>query len=338
MNFHRGFDEWRWIRGQEGDAYNSEPFLDLEPYTSRSGKCNRSVLRRYLSNTSGRQAEEDYFGPRVFSEAERWIRDNRNADSFFLCVDSFDPHEPWDPPQEYVDLYDPGYSGKRVIAPMYRDWQEYLNEEELQHMKALYAAEITMVDRWFGRFMRAMDETDVRGDTLVAVISDHGHQMGEHGPTGKLPRGLYPELMDIPLMVSDPLGEGQGRRIPGFVYNHDLFPTVLSYLDLEAPMRPDGIDLRPLMREENSSLRSHVTSGFNDFFWIRDSDYALIHSSRGAGDSLFNLKQDPGQETDISEEEPDEIARLTNLLLEDAAGSLPNYIEMIKAAKQDWAM
>jgi arylsulfatase A-like enzyme len=338
MNFHRGFDEWRWIRGQEADAYNSNLWLDLDPYTSSSGMCNKGVLRRYLANTSKRQREEDYFAPKVFSEAERWMRENRNAERFFLCIDSFDPHEPWDPPQRYLDLYDPDYEGKEVIAPMYREWDDYLNWEELKHMKALYAAEVTMVDRWFGRFMEAMEELELRKDTLVAVISDHGHQLGEHGPTGKLPRALYPELMDIPLMISDPLGEGTGGRIPGFVYNHDLFPTILSYLGLHGPVEAQGIDLRPLIRGEDPSTRSHATSAFNDFFWARDSEFALIHSSTGGGDRLYDLDRDPEQVNDISGERPDEVERLRALILEDAGGPLPDYAEMIRSAKKDWTM
>ena len=34
---------------------------------------------------------------------------------FFLWIDSFDPHEPFDPPQAYADLYCPGYQGKDFI-------------------------------------------------------------------------------------------------------------------------------------------------------------------------------------------------------------------------------
>jgi arylsulfatase A-like enzyme len=338
MNFHRGFDEWRWIRGQEGDAYNSNPVLDLEPYTSEAGMCNKKILSRYLSNTSGRREERDYFGPRVFSEAERWIRENHDVDRFFLCIDSFDPHEPWDPPEKYVDLYDPGYTGKNVIAPMYRDWQDYLSEDELKHMKALYAAEVTMVDHWFGKFMHALEETEYSKNTLVAVISDHGHQLGEHGTTGKLPRGLYPELMDIPLIISEPGGEGRGKRVPGMVYNHDLFPTVLSYLDIAAPNEPDGIDLRPMISGEDTCPRDFVTSGYNDFFWIRDSGHTLIHNSRGMGDRLYDLKRDPNQAKDISEDKPHEVMRLKSLLLDDAGGPLPDYNDMVKAAKKDWTM
>jgi arylsulfatase A-like enzyme len=338
MNFHRGFDEWRWIRGQEGDAYNSSLVFDLKPHTTRSGMCNKNILRRYLANTSKRRSEEDYFAPRVFSEAERWIRENSGADRFFLCIDSFDPHEPWDPPQKYVDLYDPDYSGQSVITPMYRNWQDYLSEEELGHMRALYAAEVTMVDHWFGEFMRSLEETVASKEILLAVISDHGHQLGEHGATGKLPRGLYPELMDIPLMISGPDGEGRGKRVTDMVYNHDLFPTIISYLDLEAPSQPDGMNLRPLICGEKIGTRPYVTSGFNDFFWIRDSRYALIHNSRGKGDKLYDLKKDPNQDSDISKEEPQEVERLKSLLLEDAGHPLPNYTEMIKSAKRDWTM
>ena len=53
-----------------------------------------------------------------------------------LHVDTFDPHEPWDPPARYVDLYDPGYTGEAVIYPRYGS-TDVLSDAELHHCRAL---------------------------------------------------------------------------------------------------------------------------------------------------------------------------------------------------------
>ncbi len=45
-----------------------------------------------------------------------------------MVIDSFDPHEPWDPPEEYISLYDEGYEGKEPYAPVYGS-ADYLEEE-----------------------------------------------------------------------------------------------------------------------------------------------------------------------------------------------------------------
>ena len=66
-----------------------------------------------------RRSEKDYFAPQTFGTAIRWLEENASRDRFFLHIDTFDPHEPWDPPARYVDLYDPGYTGEAVIYPRY---------------------------------------------------------------------------------------------------------------------------------------------------------------------------------------------------------------------------
>jgi len=336
MNFHRGFDEWRWLRGQESDAFNSNLAASVEKHLSSSGKGNKKLLRKYLANTAGRREEKDWFAPKVFSEGMRWLRENRSAEKFFLCVDSFDPHEPWDPPQPYVDLYDPEYEGKEVITPMYRDWREYLSEDELRHMRALYAGEVTMVDRWFGKLIGVLDELELKENTLIVVISDHGHQLGEHGFTGKVPRGLYPELMEIPLIIRTPQGEGQGKHVSPLVYNHDIFPTILSFLELVVPDPPDGIDLKGVMLGESSRTRPYVTSGFNNYSWITDEKYTLICRSDGAEKELYDRGKDRKQSKNIVAEEAEEAERLYSLLIHEAGGRLPDYSSLVRRKAENW--
>ncbi len=325
MNFHRGFSEWRWIRGQEIDPFNSSLEEHIEPYLTASGKGNGKVLRRYLANTSFRQSEEDWFAAQVFRQSMDWLRRNQDADQFLLCVDSFDPHEPWDPPPRYVDLYDPDYDGKKVMHPRYRNWRDYLTARELQHMKARYAGEVTMVDYWLGNFLELLDTVSDPENTLLVLISDHGHQLGEHGPTGKVASGLYPELMDIPFLIRDPEGAGAGHHFGEFVYNHDIFRTVFSYLDISPPGTPDGMDLRPLIEHETERTREYVTSGFSSYGWIRDEDYCLIARAGSDDVRLYDLDEDPQQSENVAQDRPDEAKRLHRLLLSDAGGSLPDY-------------
>src|SRR5438270_844814 len=86
------------------------------------------------------------------------VMDNRHhaRAPFFMHLDVFDPHEPWDPPRHYVDLYDPGYDGPGIINPITGDANRY-SAAELRHIRALYAGEVTMVDRWLGWLLEAVD-------------------------------------------------------------------------------------------------------------------------------------------------------------------------------------
>jgi arylsulfatase A-like enzyme len=84
-NFHRGFHEWHWVRGQEADRYRSGPDVPEQRVARHmtgppgSDPALARFLATYLANTADRRQEADYFPARVFSEAARWIDDNRTV-------------------------------------------------------------------------------------------------------------------------------------------------------------------------------------------------------------------------------------------------------------------
>ncbi len=80
---------------------------------------NPEAVKKYLRIVSLRQSESDYFVAQTMSEAAKWLERNYRQEKFFLYVDTFDPHEPWDPPRWYVDRYDPEYRGEEIIYPVY---------------------------------------------------------------------------------------------------------------------------------------------------------------------------------------------------------------------------
>ena len=107
-------------------------------------------------------------------------------------MDFFDPHEPWDVPQWYVDMYDPNYAGEVVDYPQYAKWREFLTEDELKHCRALYAAEVTIIDRWVGKIFEKVEDSGLMENTVILFSTDHGFLLGEHGFIGKsLIRGEY---------------------------------------------------------------------------------------------------------------------------------------------------
>jgi len=234
FNYQRGFDAFEWVRGQENDHYRSYPRQVTLPCSREKLRMPDYTMVHYVRNTSNRRSEADYFVARTMAQAGDWLEENAREGPFFLWVDTFDPHEPWDPPQHYVDLYDPGYEGEEVIYPRYDFWQKFLTPEELNHCRALYAGEATMVDRWVGRLLDQIDTLGLRDDTAVIFTSDHGFLFGEHGVIGKsiiTEKGfeavhLYQEIARVPLLVRLPGGAGQ--RVQALVQSHDLMPTILE--------------------------------------------------------------------------------------------------------------
>jgi arylsulfatase A-like enzyme len=342
MNFHRGFRQWRWVRGQEVDLYRSRGLVTEEEVTAfmpdalagSDGEWWRALVRQHLANQRQRRGEEDCQAPRVFREAMQWLEDNRTMGPFFLLVDSFDPHEPWDPPRSYVEPYDPGYGGREVITPKYGPI-DYLSEAELKHMRALYAGEVTMVDRWLGLFLDRARELGMLEDTLLIVTSDHGHQIGEHGVTGKLSWGMWYELMDVPLFLRLPDGTGAGTRVDAFAQHHDIAPTVLAALGVEPADPMDGVDLAALA-DGRIAPREYVTSGFNNYSWYRDDRYCCIIRNDGADPRLFDMEADPLQQNDLSAQEPALVEELYGRIEAEAGGPLPIHRDVSIPIDWNW--
>lgn len=331
MNFHRGFDEWRWIRGQEYDRYRSAPppkdididhFIDPKLY----GTYPHAKLLQYLSSTSFRKGEEDYFAPMVFREGMRWLEENHgDTERFFLWLDVFDPHEPWDPPQEYREMYDPGYEGREFIAGKAGNPLEYMTERELKHTRALYAGEVTMVDKWFGKLIARVKDLDLYDNTMIIVVSDHGHQLGEHGIIHKFAYAMYYTLMDIPMLIHHPEGIGAGKRIKEFVYHHDIFSTILSLAGIEPPEKVDGEDMWPLVTGEGGPKREYVTCGMEKYVWVRDDRHVYISETDGANPQLFDLEKDPDQFNDIAPDHPDVVKEMLEKAVASGGGPLPRF-------------
>ncbi|HEV3118291.1 MAG TPA: sulfatase, partial [Gemmataceae bacterium] len=207
FNYQRDFVHVERIRGQENDPYITSSMPVHLPCDPAKLRTPTDYVTQYLRNVSGRTCEEDYFCARTMRAASDWLDSNHGRQPFFLCVDTFDPHEPWDPPKSYVEEYDPGYTGDEVIAPRYDEWRKFLNPAELKHCRALYAAEVSLTDRWIGHLLATIERLGLLENSLVLIVSDHGVLLGEHNLIGKgitragriLNVPLYPALCRIPL-------------------------------------------------------------------------------------------------------------------------------------------
>jgi arylsulfatase A-like enzyme len=327
MDFNRGFDTYHWIRGQEKDHYR--PILPASDEEIREryllhGEALKA--RQYLANTRGREIEEDWFAPRVFLRATQFLEAASKREPFFLVVDNYDPHEPWDPPENYSSLYYPeSYDGPEPFTTIYgRD--DYLTERQLQRMRALYAGEVTMVDRWLGHFLDRMDELDLFENTLLILLSDHGHALGEHGYTGKPHYALWPELTDIVFMIRHPEGKGAGETSDHYASTHDVAPTILGFLGVEPRSPMEGQDLSVLLEGREPEQRPHFTLGYSEFVWARDEGYAMFGRNDGEEAKLYDLLADPKMDRDVAAKRPDVVRRMFDeYIIGDAGGPLPTY-------------
>ena len=331
-NFHRGFNEWIWVRGQETDHYRSGPAVAEERIRKHMNDALErdtglaAFLEAYLRNNGRRMTEEDYYPARVFTEASRWVWDNSDAARFLLVVDSFDPHEPWDPPAYYRKMYDPEGDVVDLIQSLYGPWQGSLTPREVQRLQANYAGEVTMVDRWFGFFMENLRLASRLEDTLVAVISDHGHNIGhEPGDKGLISKQGHPmthAVADLVFMMRHPEGQHAGLTYEPLVCNVDLTATLLQTAGV-APRRPiDGIDFWPRIAA-GEKIRDHVSIGWGPLMTVISDKWWYNASIWGEGELLYRVQDDLHLERNLAEERPDVCGMMLELAVEDAGGSIP---------------
>ena len=316
FGFDRGFQGVRWIRGQTSDGFVVDPTLPVTldgPPEKWRGRGEPWL--QHQRNARYWRSELDHFGPRTLFTAEQWLEKNYRAGPFFLWIDTWDPHEPWDAPQYYVDRYDPGYAGLVVNQPEYSPGDR-LTPDEWRHVRALYAAEVTMVDRALGRLYAKLDDLGLRESTLVLHLSDHGHFLGEHGIQGKPTSGplqIYEELGRITLMLRHPDGRGAGRRSAALAQPVDVYDTVLAAAgiapDAAARRGLDGRSLLPLLDGDGDAAHRRAAYTSRHPFLqrrptpvtISTAEYAYVYwpGAGGARSELYHLPSDPRQSRDV---------------------------------------
>ena len=340
--FREGFDDFRAVWNQEhqrlrGGAKTER--IDIADFVPRSLLRRRDserrvasylgVIERYLKHTRTFECEEDWFSPRVFTNAMAWVDEQvsaRPTQPFALFVEAYDPHEPWDPPKKYVDLYDdPDYRGVEPVQPYYGG-QDYLSRRERQRMCALYAGELTMADRWMGNLLERLDERRLMDRTVVVFWSDHGISLAERGFVGKNPNQLYAEMVDVPLIIRHPERRRAGEASDYLAQSHDIGPTALAMLGFAAPKDSEGHDLAPLFRGGEAQRRDVQTAGYNDYVWAGDERWSYIDSNRFKNPKLYDRRRDPRERRDVSGENYEVVQRMRTAIRADAGGKpIPRY-------------
>jgi arylsulfatase A-like enzyme len=304
FNYDRGFKDYIWIRGQGDDD-----------------RRDINIHRRY---------ETDYCAPATMVAAEKWLQ-RHHKEEFFLYIDTWDPHEPWDPPQYYIEKYYPNYDG-RIVEPCYDYWEKRgLTEEDLKLAHATYCGELTMVDRWIGYLLNGMGSMGLMENTMIIFTTDHGFYFGEHGILGKMifnegykvsRSSLYEEVARIPLLMYIP--GIKKRRIDSLVSLPDLMPTILEYGKTKIPDTVQARSIVPIVEGKKDEIwdfvvtspplkgiweSTHVVDSMErqiEDVWtstITSKEWSLLYSIEGEPAELYHLPSDPKQEINLINEE-----------------------------------
>ncbi len=258
-NYHVDFTAWDYQRGHEGDAWRTRP----DPSWAGAPSFGRGHMP-YDNSRGWFRGEADFPGPRTLAAGARWIGENAGHHSrFFLMIDEFDPHEPFDTPEPYASLYDKEWEGPHLIWPPYvvgGQARGVLTARQGAQIRASYGGKLTMIDNWLGRLLDALDAEALWDDTLVILCTDHGHYLGERDIWGKPGAPLYEPIARIPLLISAP-GVKPGTS-DALTTSVDLFATLAEVFGVTGVRQQiHGVSLLPLLRGEAVEVRSHVLAG-----------------------------------------------------------------------------
>lgn len=279
----------------------------------------------------------------ITRSAVQWMRGHKD-DQFFVFCNFNSPHEPWEPPKEFMS---------RLPA-----------DEPKDKTSRLYMAEAAKDDEAVGALIRTLEDMKVFDRSIVVLTADHGETLSSaHDGVGMDKMRLryhhaasnYEETSRIPILIVAP-GLVPSATIRARVRNVDIAPTIMELLAMEPSARMSGTSLVALARGGNEEQeRVVVTEGRGTRAIIAGKYRLLLHdvvvqapksdaldakNVKPRVEELFDLEQDPGERVNLASQMPDMVkemrARLAAALLNvPVAGSPASLAQASTRAASD---
>ena len=259
----------------------------------------------------------------VFSEAGDFIEQHR-SERFFVYIQTIDPHVPYDPPEQYLRMYDnrTDYAGQ--VQP--RQTPDLLERakragsgvtfdaSDRRRLEALHDGEISYHDHELGRFLERLQQLGVGDDTLLVITADHGEEFAEHGSWGH-GHSIFQELLGVPLIFHMPRGLPHGRRVGHSVSTLNIGQTILDLTGVSGLRQAEGRSLVPDLLGDVPIGPQVAFSDFQDIRRVvRAGRYKLVLRSN-LSSVLLDLGSDPGEQRERDINDFPVAGRYTRVLL-----------------------
>ncbi|MFP4502210.1 MAG: arylsulfatase [Candidatus Hydrogenedentota bacterium] len=238
---------------------------------------------------------------------------------FYLKVSFARPHSPYDAPKRFWDMYKDADIPERFIgdwASRYEErssdsdslWHGDLGPEAARTARIGYYGNVSFIDEQVGRMLDALEERGILENTLILFVSDHGDMTGDHHMWRKTyayePSARVPMLIRWPESL-DAAQRGQVREEP--VEIRDIFPTFLDAAGATPAQELDGASMLALTRGNTEHWRPWIDlehdvcySKRNHWTALTDGKTKYIFHAFDGEEQLFDLVNDPGEETDLA--------------------------------------
>ena len=317
FGFANGFDEYEGVFGKTAlDDMSAGP------------ESSKSAARLKATKEANRLSHRTITSPAITEKAIEFI--SRDSDDpFFLFLHYFDVHHDYIPPESLWRKFDPYYDGD-LSGENFADNPDLhanMSRRDLDHLIALYDAEILFTDQHIGYVLDALDRNGLMERTLLVVTADHGEEFFEHGGKGHR-RTLFDEVLKVPLLFRLPGRIPAGLRIEQQIRHVDVMPTILSLLGVGVETPVSGTDVASWLAGEAGDAVpdavSRLVHGENVYVWIsvrtEGYKYLVNHRPDRRREVLYDLARDPHEQEPVASrfvqgtERLDELDGLRNVL------------------------
>ncbi len=338
-------DEVSWTEPQwymKEYQYANAPYKDKQALIDGIHPENREVPLWERAEV-GDEAYRDGLANMAAIEKLREIAQDEQP--FLLFVGYHKPHTPFNAPAKYWDLYDaetlpmapsperpegsPDYAWyDSSYVRSFKDMPEsvVLSEEQARTIRHAYFACVSYIDQLVGDLLEALEVTGEADNTVIALFSDHGYQLGDHGMWSK--HTNFETSTRIPFILYDPRIDNSGETTAR-VELIDLYPTLLELAGLSAYAPLEGRSLKPLLKDEtawddrNSLAYSQFRRGGYHGYSVRSERFRYTEwRNRDTGEvstiELYDHSIDPHESKNRASEEKYEahITRMRGYLAE----------------------
>ncbi len=263
------------------------------------------VLDRSWGLSHGFDFYDDAFSAETFSQKDIGLVDRRAGESvthalqwlqktprrpFFLWLHLYDPHNPYDPPEPYGS----------------------------QYRSHLYDGEIAYADHELGRLIAWLKRAQLYDRTAIALLSDHGESLGEHG---EAEHGffIYNSTVHIPLIVKPPAGSGiRPVRVNRPVETTSVAPTLLEIAGVKDAIQKQFASASLFAKEniQQDAAYSETFYPFSSFGWspLRSLETARYHYIDAPEPELYDLVADREEKNNVAREQAATVAVLKDKL------------------------
>jgi len=257
---------------------------------------------------------DDFMDSYIGREAVRFVDGYDRDEPFALFVGFGGPHEPWDAPGEYAEMYDPAGTPPPIepaeppewVPEAAAEWQRSarvkgMTPDVIRRVRANYYGKIALIDRWFGEIFAACERKGVMDDLVVVFWSDHGEMAGDHGLLHK--SRFFESALRVPLIMRWPGRVEPGRTSTALAETVDIAPTVLEGLGVERPACFLGESLWPVLGDREARVRdaafSEVARGGRRNLMARTERFKYAVHEDGSGYMLYDLAEDPDERRNL---------------------------------------